>query len=192
MMTMLNGFRVLPVLCVFLSLSLCLFALSLSQCLPHSLAGIDFVWVRSAVLSFELKICVFAPKKIAGLAGEGFFLVRVSVCVCVPPQSDWVRVDLSHSLGVLCIKKERRFDVAFWVPLGKKHTSCTMCFTRVNAFNWFHVGAPTAVDANCGEPVALCMRACVCVRELIERRKPTQPTLVSLSVALRRCAGVSE
>lgn len=62
-----------------------------------------------------------------------------------------------------------------------------MCFTRVNAFNWFHVGAPTAVDANCGEPVALCMRVCVCERAYWTAKAHTAHIGLSLSRSQALC-----
>lgn len=84
MMTMLNGFQLLPVLCVSLSLSL---RFSLVPVLHTPFAGFDFVWVRFVVvLSFELKIGVLRPKNQRRGRFRFFLRLCVCVCVCVPPQ----------------------------------------------------------------------------------------------------------
>lgn len=94
--------------CVSLSLSPCL---SLCVSLPCPFLNV-FHTPFPALTLFECvlpswvlswKFVFLRPKK--SLASQGkVFSLCVCVCACVPPQSDWVRVDLSHSLGVLCIK----------------------------------------------------------------------------------------
>lgn len=102
------------------------------------------------------------PKK--SLASQGkVFSLCVCVCACVPPQSDWVRVDLSHSLGVLCIKKERRFDVAFWVP-WVKNTRAARCASQESTRLTGFTSARQLQSTPTAGSQLLCVCVCMCVR----------------------------
>lgn len=94
----------LPVLSLPLSLSvaLCVSVLFLSPSLPA-------LTLFECVLSFELKICVFAPKK-QRRGRFCFFVFLLGVCVRATPMRVLVRVDFR-----LCIKKERVATRLAWL-----------------------------------------------------------------------------